>query len=176
MSRAFGRSWPDSAVGAAAVGEEEQPRQRRRLDELRDGVALARLDGLRAPTALGARLHVSARRDGDDERLVVDERLGGDLAAIVGDDLRAPVAAVRVADRDQLVADHAHQHVALGEDPAQLLDLGGELLALGDELVATELREPAEREVEDVVGLDLAVLEPGAHEARCAPRRDPSTP
>ena len=61
---------------------------------------------------LGPRLHVSARGDGHDDRLVVDQRLGRDLTAIVGDDLRAPIAPVLVADRDQLVADHAHQHLA----------------------------------------------------------------
>ena len=71
---------------------------------------------------------------------------------------------MRVADRDQLVADHAHEHVALGEDPPQLLDLGPELLLLLDELVATELRQPSEDEIEDVVGLDLAVLEPRPHQ------------
>ena len=62
---------------------------------------------------------------------------------------------VRVADRDELLADHAHQHVALGEDALQLLDRRCELLAFLVELLAAELREPAERHVEDVVRLDL---------------------
>ena len=50
------------------------------------------------------------------------------------------------------------QHLA-AEQLLQLGDLGLERVALGLELDARELREPAQAQLEDVLGLDLAEVE-----------------
>ena len=96
--------------------------------------------------------------------LVLHERHDIERAGVVGDDLGAARRLVRVADRDELLANHAHQHVALRQHALELLDCGLELLALLVELVAAELREAAERHVEDVVRLDLGELERLRHQ------------
>ena len=53
----------------------------------------------------------------------------------------------------------------LAEQQLELGDLGPELVALGLELDAGELREPAQPQLEDVLGLHLAQVE-DVHEAR----------
>ena len=66
----------------------------------------------------GHRAHVPARGHGHDVGLVLDQRDHVDGARVVGYDRGAAGRLVRVADRDELLADDAHEHVALGEDAA----------------------------------------------------------
>ncbi len=162
-------------VRPPAVGEEEQARERRRVDHLRDRVTLAGVGDERLACAFRHRAHVAARGHRDDVRLVLDERHDVDRPRVVGHDPRPARGLVLVADRHELLADDGHQRVALAQDPVQLLDRRLELLAFLVELLAAELREAAERHVEDVVRLDLGEVERLGHRARRAPRRGPST-
>ena len=76
-------------VRAPAVGEEQQARERRRLEDLRDGVALARArdQGLARP--FRHRPHVAPRGHRHHVRVVLDERTDVDVARVVADDLGA---------------------------------------------------------------------------------------
>ena len=68
-------------------------------------------------------------------------------------------------------------HAALvGEDRLELGDRGPQLGELGLEVDAGQAGEPAERHVEDVLGLDLAELERLGHEAGPGGRRGPRWP
>ena len=152
------------AVRAAPIGEEQHARERRRVDHLSDRVALAGVHGPASASSLGHRPHVAARGDGDEIGLVFHQRDHVDRARIVGDDLGPPGRLVLVANRRELGPDHTHQNLALRQDALELLHGGRELLGFVRELVASEPREPAERHVEDVVGLHLGEPEPLAHQ------------
>ncbi len=64
-----------------------------------------------------------------------------------------------LGDVGELAGDGAAQQLLVGEDGLELLDEALELVALGLELDARELREPAQLELEDVLGLDLGEVE-----------------
>ncbi len=59
----------------------------------------------------------------------------------------------------QLVADQPAQHPLVGQDRVELLDRAAQLVGLALELETREPREPAELQVEDVVGLQVRQVE-----------------
>ena len=116
------------------------------------------------------RLHVALVRQHDHELFVFDEVEVGEVAE-VGGDLGAAVVAVLVADRGELVLDHAAQLRVVGEDRLELGDRRPQLVELVAELLALERGQPAQLHVEDVRGLRLAELERRDHAAPAWPRR-----
>ena len=109
------------------------------------------------------RLDVAGRAQAEHQVLVVDQRLDVDLA-LVGHNLGAPLGCEGLPHLEQLLADDGPQLGTVGQDGLQLHDQGPLLGQFVAQLLAAELGEPAQRHVEDVVGLDLAELELLAHE------------
>ncbi len=73
---------------------------------------------------------------------------------------RTALGAELLRDRRQFRGDQLAQLGVGLQDPGQLVDLAGQPVALGLQLEAVELGEPAQRGVQDVLGLDLAQREP----------------
>ena len=159
------------AEDAAAVGEEERPVVRVGHEEVRHGVLL---DGAGADDALAAArlapvgderlaLDVAAPRDGDDDVLVGDEVLVGELLVGAALDARAAVLAVPDVQLAQLVADDLEHALGVGEDVLQLGDAldDGHVLVL--DLLALQRGQAAQLHLEDGVGLDLGEAE-AAHQ------------
>ena len=71
---------------------------------------------------------------------------------------------VLVANRRDLVGDHAAELRVARQDRLELGDRFAELRHLVLELAATKSGEPAERHVQDVIGLLLGELERGCHQ------------
>ena len=136
------------------------------VHQVGDDVVLAQLGRLHttAPAGLapvgggGDRLHVPRFGDGDDQLLVGDEVLEREVA-LVGDDPRPPGHGVLLLHRRELLGDNRPPQGRVGQDRLQLLDQGVQLGQLVPELLGLERTQPAQRHVEDGVGLDLAQLE-----------------
>ena len=120
----------------------------------------------------GHGLHIARRAHGEDELLVVDQVLDVQVARVV-DHLAATRRGVFVPDGSQLVLDDRPEPVLVSEDDLQLGDGGQELCHTILEVAATQPGESDQLHVQDVVGLDLAELEPVGHQAvtRRAPVR-----
>ena len=108
-------------------------------------------DTAAALLAVGGQRHpldVPRLGHGDDHLLVGDEVLDVDVVLGVGD-LRAAVAAVGVADLEQLLLDHAQHARLVAEDRAQLLDPLHEVGVLLLDLAGLQRGEALQPEVED---------------------------
>ena len=90
-------------------------------------------------------------------------RRTGDARPRVGEQ-GAPRRAEPLGDLGELVGDEGLDAVPAREQELELLDLGAQLVALGFELDAGELRESPQPQLEDVLGLHLAEVE-DLHEA-----------
>ena len=82
---------------------------------------------------------------------------GGDPAR--GEQDGAPRRTVLLSDLGQLVADQGPQFLGAVQDRGQLGDLGRQAVPLGLQLDGGEPGQPAQRHLQDVVGLDLGQLE-----------------
>ena len=105
-------------------------------------------------------LHVAASADRDDDVLVLDEVLLGELP-LCGTDLGAPWVRVLPPDLEQLLLDHTEDRLGILQQSLQPADGGEEFLVLVLELLPLQLRQAPQRHVQDVVGLDLRQLELG---------------
>ena len=152
-----------------AVGEEERPVVRVRHEQVADGVLL---DGARADDALAAArlasvgderlaLDVAAARDRDDDVLIGDEVVVGELLVRAALDARAGAPAVALLELAELVADDPEHALGVGEDVLQLGDRLDDRDVLVLDLLALERGEAAQLHLEDGVGLDLREAEAG---------------
>src|SRR5207249_6744782 len=151
---------------AAAVSEDAEPIVVACDDEVLDVVLLTRLHADDTPSAavlLAVRrkwhaLGVVAAREPDDDVLVGDELLVGELPGQLVHDLGASVVAVRLHERVQIRLDERED---LARGPQDRLELGDELdrrLVLLVELLPLQRREAAQLHLED--GLRLRLREP----------------
>src|SRR3954452_8024492 len=161
------------AEDAAAVGEEERPIVRAGNEQVLDSILL---DRLRADDALAAAdlaaisgqwlaLDVAARRDRDDDVLVRDQVLVGQLTVRIALDSCQSDAGVLRRELAQLVLDDREDTRRVRKD---VLELGdeldrGEVLVL--DLLALERCQTAQLHLEDGVGLNLTQLEARAQVA-----------
>ena len=171
VAPALGQLVALGAVDAAVVGEEQQPAVRRGDEEVVDDVVLAQrgpADAL-AAAVLGAvgvgagALGVAGAGDGDDHVLLGDEVLHAHLA-VEGHDPGAALVAVLLDDLGQLAGDDAPLALRGGDDLAQVLDAGAQLLGLLLDLEALQGGQTAQLEGEDGLGLGLVDVQQ-AHEA-----------
>ena len=103
---------------------------------------------LRAVAADVRALDQRGVREGDDDALVGDEVLDRHLA-LVGDDLRAALVAVLVADGPQLFLDDGEHALLLGQDVDEVGDRGEQLAVLPGDLVALQAGQLVEAQLED---------------------------
>ena len=104
----------------------------------------------------------AARGEEREARVVGDlegDRGGGDGRARRLEQDRAPRGAVGLRDLGQLVRDHLAEQGLVAEDRVEVLDDPLQLGLLLLQLDAGELREAAQRHLEDVVGLGLGEVE-----------------
>src|SRR2546422_318473 len=152
-------------------GEKREVGARGDNEEVLDEVCLGRAApdpaapaaALRAVEGHGIPLDVALVRDGDHHVLFDDQVLDRDGGGLVHDP-RAPLVAVLLAQRAQLVGDDLRDLALVGEDGAvahdRLLGLG----VLRDDLVALETGQALEAHVEDGLRLELRERE-GRHQA-----------
>ncbi len=151
------------AMHHAPVGEEEQVGVGGRVDQMLDHVVLPQLRRLHSPAAatlqpVGSgqhRLHVAAVAHRHDQFVVGDQVLEREIA-LVRDDPRSARLRVLLANGGQLVFDDRPPASRIGEDGLQFGDQGVDLGQFGTELLGFQGCEPAQRHVEDRVGLNLA--------------------
>ena len=150
---------------------------RARHDQMLDVVLVARShpDHATASAVLGAvgrkghALHVVPARDGDDDVLVGDELLGGQLARRVVDDLGAAVVAKLRRDLIEVLLDECEDPARTREDRLELGDELDRFAVVVVQLLALESGEPAELHFQDRFGLRFAepkALAQLAHEER----------
>ncbi len=104
------------------------------------------------------RLDVAGVGDRDHHLLVGDQILDVDLALGVGD-LGTALVAVGLGDLGQLVLDQPVDPFLVAEDLPQLLDPLDQIGVLLLDLVGLERGQPAERQLQDRLGLDDGQLE-----------------
>ena len=172
VARRLGEVVRLGAVDPAGGGEEQQPVVVGGGHQVLDDVVAAQRRAahalpatlLRAVGVGAGALGVAAAGDRDDELLVGDQVLHGEVA-VGSHDLGPAVVAVLLHDLGQLVADDLSLPGVAGED---VLEVGDGQLEVGeavDDRLALQGREPAQLQVEDRLRLDLVDLEE-LHQAR----------
>ena len=110
-------------------------------------------------------LDVAAPADRDDDVLVGDEVLVGELARLAVLDAGAALAGVLALHLAQLVLDDREHAGGVGEDVLELGDLLDDREVFVLDLLALERGEPGEAHVEDRLGLPLGQVE-AVHQVR----------
>ena len=152
----------------AAVGEEQRPVVGVGHEQVLDGVLLARDvadDALAAAVLAAVRadrlaLDVAAAADRDDDVLVGDEVLVGELArGVLGDAGPAIAGVLALRCSRQLVLDDRQDPLLVGEDVLELGDQLDDLEVLVLDLLALERGEAGKPHVQDRLGLALGQVE-----------------
>ena len=176
---ASGRSYALRLEDAAAVGEEQHVVVRVADDEVPDGVLFARHhagDALAAAALQPVRLerhalHVAAVGERDDDLLVRDQVFFGDVLGAGSTICVRALVAVLLLDLGHVVADQAVDLARVLEQVFEVVDALHQLLVLVLDLVALELGEAAELQVEHGLRLAVAHLPRLRHQLRLWRRR-----
>ncbi len=156
-----------AAVDPALVGEEEDVVQGAGEAQVDDLVLGPGGHALHAPAApalgpedLGRRaLDVGAGAEADEHVLLVDQILFPEVPVRVGEDLRAPFVAELLLELQDLVPDQGPDLGRVGQQVLQVGDLGQDGLVFVLDLLPLQGRQPAQLQVQDGLGLDLAQAE-----------------
>ncbi len=168
---ALGQLEHPQPVDLAHVGEAQQGVVGARHQQLLHVILVLQLaGGLAAPAALlgpvgvdRLNLGVAAVAEGYHHGFLGDQVFHAQIQT-GGLDLTAALVAVFVTDGGQLVTDHLHQALGIGQDQHQLADLLQQLLVIGDQLFPFQAGQFLQAQIKDRLGLLRAqVIKAVAH-------------
>ncbi len=151
-------------VDPAPVGKEEQVVERVRGDEVHDLVLVLRAHALHAPASAPLcpvesqrrALDVAGLRHADEDGLLPDQVLLGEVACGLRHDDRAPLVRKPRLEVEHLILDDAENARRVAQQLLVVLDLAEEGLVLVLDFLAFERGQPAQLHVEDGLGLPFA--------------------